>query len=272
MKDDKRTRFLKKSKKTVTEALRSRDMLMMGVTKTIDDLDKVINQLYERLEDWYGVYFPEMKMDDHIKYCHLVLVLDKADIEIKEVSKLVGQKKAEELAAKAKSSLGTELKPKDLSQVQSLARAIISLDEQRSTYEEYQKELAEELCPNMSAVGGPDIAAKLVSHVGSLSKLAMLPSSTIQVLGAEKALFKHLKNRKVKPPKHGIIFQHAKISSSPKRVRGKIARVLANKLSTASKADAFTKRNISDDLKKQLDSRISDIMEEYKRSKEGKSK
>ncbi len=268
----KREKFLKKSKETVTKALRSRDMLLMGVTKTVDDLDKAINQLYERLEDWYGIYFPEMKTEDYMKYCQLVMIIDKSDVEIKEIAKLVGQKKAEELVSKASSSLGAKLEPKDLNQCQSLAKSIMSLDNQRSSFEDYQKELAKELCPNMSAVAGSVISAKLVSHVGSLSKLAMLPSSTIQVLGAEKALFKHLKNRKVKPPKHGIIFQHAKISSSPKKVRGKIARVLANKISIASKADAFTKRDISDDVRKGLDERIVQIMEDYWREKSGKGK
>jgi nucleolar protein 56 len=144
---------------------------------------------------------------------------------------------------------------------------IISMEELRKNFEAYQKELANEICPNMSEVGGPDIAAKLVSHVGSLNRLAVLPASAIQVLGAEKALFKHLKNRNIPPPKHGIIFQHPKISSSPKAVRGKIARALANKLATAAKADAFSKRRISADLKKDFEARFSDIMAEYEKAK-----
>ncbi|MFH1394446.1 MAG: NOP5/NOP56 family protein [Candidatus Micrarchaeota archaeon] len=272
MKEDKgkRERFFKKSKRTVSEALKSRDMLLSGVTKTIDDLNKIINQLVERLEDWYGIYFPELKIDEPIKYAELVLMLDRNDIDKKELSKIVGQKKADELATKAEKSLGTKLEPKDLAQCHSLARSIIQMDALRTEYEEYQKNLAEELCPNMSKVGGPDIAAKLVSHIGSLNKLAMLPSSTIQVLGAEKALFKHLKNKKVRPPKHGLIFQHAKIASSPKSVRGKIARLLANKLSMAAKADAFTKRDISKKLTEEFIKRYNEIMAEYKKVKDEK--
>jgi len=144
---------------------------------------------------------------------------------------------------------------------------VLSLGKLRKDYEAYQKKLAEELCPNMAEVGGADVAAKLVSHVGSLRKLAFLPASTIQVLGAEKALFKHLKNRRIAPPKHGIIFQNARISASPKAVRGKIARTLANKLSLAAKADAFTKRSLGLQLKKDFEARYAEIMAEYERAK-----
>jgi nucleolar protein 56 len=103
--------------------------------------------------------------------------------------------------------------------------------------------------------------------VGSLSRLAFLPASAVQVLGAEKALFKHLRNKNIPSPKHGIIFQHARISSSPKSVRGKIARALANKLSLAAKADAFSKRRISPGLKADFDARFAQIMAEYEREK-----
>lgn len=263
----KRARFLKKTKETVKEALRSRDMLLGSVTKAIEDLDKTINLLGERLEDWYGIYFPELKMDDKLKYCNAVMTLDRENIDEKELASDLGQKKASEIAGAAKSSLGAKLSKQDLSECISLARTIASLAKLREGYEEYQKKLAEELCPNLSEVGGPEIAAKLVSHMGSLAKLAILPASTIQVIGAEKALFKHLKNRKIPPPKHGIIFQHPKISSSPKKVRGKIARALANKLALAAKADAFSKRRISAELKKKFDERYAEIMKEYQSGK-----
>ena len=96
----------------------------------------------------------------------------------------------------------------------------------------------------------------------------MLPASTIQVLGAEKALFKHLKNRRISPPKHGIIFQNPRIAGSPKAVRGKIARALANKLALASKADAITKRYMGDELLKDFEERYNEIMKAYQAEKE----
>lgn len=264
---DKRARFMKKAREKVREALRSRDMLLGSVTKSIEDLDKTINLLGERFEDWYGLYFPELKAEDKLKYSSAALIIDKENMDEKAIAAVLGQKAASDLSAAAARSLGVKLSPQDHSQCLSMARAILSLEKLRKDYEAYQKELAMELCPNLSEVGGADIAAKLVSHVGSLQRLAVLPASAVQVLGAEKALFKHLKNRRIPPPKHGIIFQHARISSSPKVVRGKIARVLANQLALAAKADAFSKRSISPMLKKKFDDRYAQIMKEYEAAK-----
>jgi len=263
----KRAKFLKKAKRTVMEALRSRDMLLGSVTKAIEDLDKTINLLGERLEDWYGIYFPELKMEDKLKFSKAVMMVDREDIDEKELASHFGQNKALEIVGASKNSLGAKLSKEDLAECISLARTITELSKLRDGYEEYQKKLAEELCPNLSAVGGPEIAAKLVSHVGSLARLAILPASTIQVIGAEKALFKHLKNRKIPPPKHGIIFQHPKVSTSPKKVRGKIARTLANKLALAAKADAFSKRDISAKLKEEFEERYAEIIGEYGKKK-----
>lgn len=264
---DKRARFLKRSRETVMQAIKSRDMLLASCTKSIEDLDKTINLLGERFEDWYGIYFPELKAEDKLQFATAALIIDKENMDEKELAAQLGQKRASELAAASKTSLGAKLSPKDHSECLSLARMIVSMEKLRKDYEAYQKELAMELCPNMAEVGGADISAKLVSHVGSLTRLAMLPASAIQVLGAEKALFKHLRNRRVPPPKHGIIFQHARISSSPKSVRGKIARALANQLCLAAKADAFSKRRISADLKKKFDDRYAQIMKEYEQEK-----
>ena len=264
---DKRARFMTRSKESVMEALRSRDMLLASVTKADEDLDKIINLLGERLEDWYGIYFPELKAEDKLKYAEAALVIDRENFNETPLLAFFSQKAVSELSESSKKSLGAKISSKDLDECKSLARTIVSLDLLRKGYRDYQRELANELCPNLCAVGGPEIAAKLVSHVGSLHKLAILAASAIQVLGAEKALFKHLKNRNVPPPKHGIIFQHPKISASPKMVRGKIARALANKLSLAAKADAFSKRDISAQVKADFEARYAQIMKEYEAKK-----
>ena len=258
---------MRKSQESVKEALKSRDMVLAGVTRTIEDLDKTINLLGERLEDWYGVYFPEIKENDKIKFSQIVLIVDRENLDKKELASEFGQKTADSIAAYAEKTLGANLSHDDLSECQALANAIISLGKLREKQEEYQKKVAEELCPNLSEVGTPEIAAKLVSHVGSLQRLALLPASAIQVIGAEKALFKHLKNKRVPPPKHGIIFQHAKISSSPKKVRGKIARTLANNLSLAAKADAFGKSRLGAQLREKFEKRYAEIMKQYEREK-----
>jgi nucleolar protein 56 len=268
---DKRERFMKRSRESVMQALKSRDMLLSSATRSIEDLDETINLLAERFEDWYGIHFPELKAEDKLAYCRAAMMIDRENIDEARLAEVLGQRRAAETKAAAPKSLGVKLSPKDHSECISLARMIVSMEELRKNYESYQKELANEICPNMSEVGGPEIAAKLVSHVGSLSRLAILPASAVQVLGAEKALFKHLKNRKIPPPKHGIIFQHPKISSSPKSVRGKIARALANKLALAAKADAFSKRRISPELKKDFEARFSEIMAGYERAKAKKA-
>ena len=114
------------------------------------------------------------------------------------------------------------------------------------------------IAPNTSKLAGPILGARLISLSGGLDHLAFLPASTIQVLGAEKALFR-FKKEGGKPPKHGVIFQHSYINKASRNARGKIARAFATKISTAVKADVFTKRDISDELTKELQKRIKEI-------------
>jgi len=114
------------------------------------------------------------------------------------------------------------------------------------------------IAPNISNIAGFLISARLMSLAGGMERLATMPASTIQLLGAEKALFR-FKKEGGKPPKHGVIFQHPLINKASRKNRGKIARILAAKIAIATKADVFTKRNISDDLKNELDRKISNI-------------
>ena len=116
----------------------------------------------------------------------------------------------------------------------------------------------EKIAPNISKMAGPLIGARLISLAGGLERLATMPASTIQILGAEKAFFR-FKKEGGKPPKHGVIFQHSYVNKSPREVRGKIARMFATKIAIVVKADAFTKRDISKDLKDDLDKRIRAI-------------
>ena len=114
------------------------------------------------------------------------------------------------------------------------------------------------IAPNTSKIIGPLIGARLIALAGGMQRMAMLPASTIQILGAEKALFR-FKKEGGRPPKHGVIFQHPLINRAQKTERGKIARLLANKISTAIKADVFTKRDIADELQQDIDIRLQEI-------------
>lgn len=121
--------------------------------------------------------------------------------------------------------------------------------------QEIIKKQMEHLAPNTTKIVGPLIAARLIAHAGSMEKLAMLPASSIQLLGAEKALFR-FKKEGGKPPKHGVIFQHSLISKAPHKLRGKYARILSLKIGLAIKADVFTKRDISKEIQDELQQKI----------------
>ena len=139
-----------------------------------------------------------------------------------------------------------------------LEKSFITIKKEMKTLEgQIEKDMVK-LAPNISNIVGPMIGARLISSAGGINKLAMLPASTIQVLGAEKALFR-FKKEGGKPPKHGYIFQHTYINKSPRKIRGKIARVLATKISIAAKADVFTKRDMSKELTEDIKGRISEI-------------
>ena len=124
-----------------------------------------------------------------------------------------------------------------------------------------EKQIEEEMkivAPNISNIIGPLIGARLISFAGGLQRLATFPASTVQILGAEKALFR-FKKEGGRPPKHGVIFQHTTINGAPRKIRGRLSRVYANKISIAAKADFFTKRDIAKDLKKELEENIKKI-------------
>jgi len=126
------------------------------------------------------------------------------------------------------------------------------LYEYRGKLMEYVGGLASETAPNVSAIAGPTLAAKLIEKAGGIKRMAMMPSSTLQILGAEKALFRAVKTH-AKPPKHGLIFQHPYVNAAPRGLRGLRARHLAAKLSIAARADAFSGNFIAEQLKKNLD-------------------
>ena len=256
-----RERILEEMKAKIKKSYLSRDNLLVFADNASSDLEKQTNILFERLTEWYGIYFPELKLDDRSKYCNLVMQIDKKNMqESRKIIQSVMGDKAPNIIGQLEHTMGSEMQEKDIETVRMLAQQILALEEAMEQLEQYKEALAREICPNMSEVGGPRIAAKLIAHMGSLEKLAKLPASTIQVLGAEKALFKHLR-RKTKPPKHGIIFQHTLIHSAPKDKRGRLARALASKLAIAAKVDAYGKGHfVGNELRADFQKRANEIM------------
>ena len=159
-------------------------------------------------------------------------------------------------------SLGVELASEDLSQIREIAELIDILYKKKDILENYITNLVNEVAPNTSKVATPIIAAKLISHAGGLKNLSGKPSSTIQLMGAEKALFRHIKTG-ADPPKYGIILQNQDISKAQWWQKGKIARTLASKIAIAARVDNAGGEFIGDKLKEDLLKRISEIEKKY---------
>ena len=250
--------FFQKAKKRVTIAISSRDNLLIQTVSAVDELNKSSNLMFERLTEWYGMCFPEFKTSDNAKYVEVVLNIDRENPDMKELEKIFGPS-AQPVFDKARRSMGSHLSEEDLAQIRALASQIKMVWALRDSVEAYEMKVAAELCPNMSYIAGPAFAAKLVAQAGGLQRISTMPSSTIQVLGAEKALFKHLRSGS-RPPKHGLIFQHPLISMSPKKARGKISRLLAARLTIAAKADAMSHNFIAEKLKASFEERAKKII------------
>ena len=258
---------LELAKLRIKGASEKRDLIVGQAIQTLDDLDRSVNLFMARLREWYGVYFPEMDrlIEKHETYARLVLNLGDRDNYTFDtvVAEGLPKERSELVAKTAQSSMGADVSEVDLKQIQCLSRDVLNLYELRKNMESYVDNSMEELAPNVKAVAGALLGARLIAMAGSLQNLAMRPASTIQVLGAEKALFRSLKTG-ARPPKHGLIFQHTLLHDAKRWQRGKIARVIAGKLSIAARADAFGGNFIGDRLKAEINKRLDEIYEKYK--------
>ena len=153
----------------------------------------------------------------------------------------------------------------DLTILQGYTNQILSLDNYRIELESYLDSLIEKVTPNLRSIVGSLVSAKLISKAGSLKKLAFMPASRIQLLGAEKALYRFLKTGE-KRPKHGLIFQWNQIRSAKPYHRGKIARMVSGKIGLASKLDYFNGEFIGDKLLEEIESKIKEIEKKYPKS------
>jgi nucleolar protein 56 len=256
------------AKLRVKGAVEQRDLIVAQAILTLDDLDRTVNLFMGRLREWYGVHFPELDrlVEKHETYARLVLNLgDRENYTLEAMEKEdLPKAKAEAIVQMAQTSMGAEIASKDLGQISDLAKDVLGLYDLRKSMENYLDKTMEEVAPNVRRIVGALLGARLIAIAGSLRNLAMRPASTIQVLGAEKALFRSLKTG-ARPPKHGLIFQAALLHDAKRWQRGKIARALAGKLSIAARADAFGGGNfIGDRLNADLEKRITEIKEKYK--------
>jgi len=250
----------------VKKASERLDLVTMQTIQTVDDVDKTLNLFMSRIREWYGLYFPELDrlIEEHKTYARLVANLGTRENFTVENLEKEGLPKAKmkQIAKAAQTSMGANLSEEDLKQMQALCEGTLKLYDLRQNLEGYLDSTMGEVAPNIRALVGPLLGARLIAIAGGLNNLAKMPASTIQVLGAEKALFRALRTG-ARPPKHGIIFQHTLIQEAERWQRGKVARALAGKLAIAARIDAFGGKYVEDKLKEDLERRVEEIRKKY---------
>lgn len=229
-----------------------KDEIIMHAIGVFDEITKEVNVLSSKLKEWYGLHFPEMSnlVKNDERYAEIVYKYGKRE-NIKESG----------VESYASSSAGMDFSDEDVKEVQGLARSVSELYATKKSIEKYIETACNRIIPNMSAVAGSILAARLLSLGGGLEKIAKLPSSTIQLLGSEKALFRHMRDKeRFKAPKFGVLFGHEYVQKAPDEMRGKVARLVAAKISLAAKMDFFSKEDRGEELKKELEKDIRKVI------------
>lgn len=251
----------------VKEASEKLDLHVIQAINALDELDKTINVLAARMREWYGLHFPEL---DHLvqsltAYAKIVSSAGTRDKITHEVLQDAGiqEKKAEIILSGVNRSKGGNITDDNLRLVKKLADQVIEQSRLRDDLANNIETTMEVVAPNVKELLTASVGARMTARAGSLQRLATLPASTIQILGAEKALFRSLKTG-ANPPKHGMLFQHPLIHAAPKWQRGKIARAIAAKVAIAARIDAY--RHAGKDLfiAEKLKKRILEIREKNK--------
>ncbi len=229
------------TKKQIAEAV-TEDTMIAQALASFDELTVQLNTLTSRLREWHAYTLPEL---DHII----------SDNE--RFVKLIAEKSYTELLKEfaADKSMGALLTDENYIPIQNMAQKLATLYDERGELLNYLEKTLKFRAPNMQALAGTTIAARLLSGAGSLRRLAIMPSSTIQLLGAEKALFRHLRSG-AKSPKHGHIFNHQLVQHAKRADAGKVARGLADKLSLCAKLDFFKGEFKGDEYKEALEKKF----------------
>lgn len=243
------------TKNKIRESVKTNDVMIVETINALEDLEESTGKLIERLREWCTPYLPELdKLNNHQLYAKIIST-ETTRSNVKNSSLL------ENTNIELSDDYNIVLEDNDLNIIKSFATSLYGLYESKNTLESYIQEKIQEVAPNLYDVAGANLAAKLIAHCNGLENLAKLPSSTVQIIGAEKAVFRHLKTGE-KPPKHGLIFQHPSIRGSNWWVRGKLARAVAGKISIAARKDAFM-GEYDPTLKEQLDEKVEKIKKDH---------
>lgn len=216
----------------IKKSSQEEDKLLIQAINSVDDIDESISKLVERIRDWYTIYFPEMDtISNNETYIKLIAESENREDILENFN--------EHFAEEIEESTGADIEEDDLLMLKSFAESIYSLQKSRRELETYIDSKMEVIAPNLRDLLGSTLGAKLIAHIGSIKRLATYPASVIQIMGAEKAIFRHLKTGE-RPPKHGLIFQHPSVRGAKWWNRGKIARNLALKITLAVRKDVFS--------------------------------
>jgi len=254
------------SRSKVKFSVQKNDNHIIQAIATLDHLDKAVNTFSMRVREWYGWHFPELVriVSDNHTYAKLALYIGNktrlSEDNLHEIAPLVNDdgEVAKAVIDTAKISMGADITEIDMENVTLFAQRVVSLANYRKSLHSYLVSKMNVVAPNLAALIGEMVAARLISHAGSLTNLAKYPASTVQILGAEKALFRALKT-KGNTPKYGLIYHSSFIGRAGQKNKGRISRFLANKASIASRIDNFSETPSSkfgDALKRQVEERL----------------
>ena len=239
----------------IRESIKTNDVMIVETINSLEEIEDTAGKLIERLREWCTPYLPEMeKLHNHELYSKVIATQTSRE-------NIINSGLLDNTHVFLSENYDVDISESDLEIIKSFANSVYSLYESKNELEEYIDEKIKEVAPNMYDVAGANLAAKLIAHTNGLENLAKLPSSTIQIIGAEKAIFRHLKTGE-NPPKHGLIFQHPSIRGSNWWVRGKLARAVASKITIAARKDAFS-NEYDPNLKVELDERIEEIKKSH---------
>ncbi|KAK4983134.1 Nucleolar protein 58 [Elasticomyces elasticus] len=217
------------------------DTMIIQAIALLDDLDKELNTYAMRVKEWYGWHFPEMAkiINDNIAYSRVIISMGmRTSAATTDLSDVLPEEIEGAVKAAAEVSMGTEITDEDLDTIKMLADEVVNFTEYRAQLSSYLSARMQAIAPNLTALVGELVGARLIAHSGSLMNLAKSPASTIQILGAEKALFRALKT-KHDTPKYGLIYHASLIGQATGRNKGKIARLLATKATLGLRVDAL---------------------------------
>lgn len=241
------------------------DNMIIQSIALLDQLDKDINTFSMRIREWYSYHFPELVkiVPENYMFAKVARFIknrkDLTEDKLEALEEIVmDSSKAQAILDATKSSMGMDISPIDLLNIEMFASRVVALADYRRQLSEYLRSKMAGVAPNLATLIGDQVGARLIAHAGSLTNLAKYPASTVQILGAEKALFRALKTRS-NTPKYGLLFHSTFIGRAGLKNKGRISRYLANKCAIASRIDCFSDQltNVfGEKLRQQVEDRL----------------